>query len=213
MAPNYGVRNGVLMRRVYLKACVGPLSRSKYPGHPCHPSRPAAPLSSDVLTAHVSVTKTLDKVHKHAYYTAESETLWVRSGCTTCGSGKGYRPWRSGLMQKMPVQELSRPLSLLVVLLAIGEGGGEHFEGEERARLEGGDASANGEGERFYAGEHERFLVKEGGRTRFFEEERFWDGDAPSLFILLGDGEHSVSWKMRKKARRLASRLTTNAGF
>ncbi|KAG2944820.1 hypothetical protein PC117_g8847 [Phytophthora cactorum] len=78
-------------------------------------------------------------------------------------------------------------------LLAIGEGGGEHFEGEERARLEGGDASANGEGERFYAGEHERFLVKEGGRTRFFEEDlRFWDGDAPSLFILLGDGEHSV---------------------
>ncbi|OWZ04864.1 LOW QUALITY PROTEIN: Gag-pol Polyprotein [Phytophthora megakarya] len=29
--------------------------------------------------------------------------------------GRGYRPWRNGLMQKMPIQELSGPFSLLVV--------------------------------------------------------------------------------------------------
>ncbi|KAG3027740.1 hypothetical protein PC121_g5850 [Phytophthora cactorum] len=35
--------------------------------------------------------------------------------CTICGSGKGYRPWKNGLRQRMPVQELSRPFSLLLV--------------------------------------------------------------------------------------------------
>ncbi|KAJ8527388.1 hypothetical protein ON010_g14873 [Phytophthora cinnamomi] len=39
---------------------------------------------------------------------------YVRA-CTVCGSGKGYRPWMNGIMQRMPVQELSGPFSLLVV--------------------------------------------------------------------------------------------------
>ncbi|RAW35162.1 hypothetical protein PC110_g8557 [Phytophthora cactorum] len=39
MAPNYGVRNGVLMRRVYLKACIGPGKSIEVPwSSHCHSS-------------------------------------------------------------------------------------------------------------------------------------------------------------------------------
>ncbi|KAG3152640.1 hypothetical protein PC128_g22725 [Phytophthora cactorum] len=49
------------------------------------------------------------------------------------------------------------------------------------------------ESERFFAGEGEHLLVKEGGKTRFFgEEERFRDEDAPLFFTLLGDDGRSV---------------------
>ncbi|GMF34418.1 unnamed protein product [Phytophthora fragariaefolia] len=41
-------------------------------------------------------------------------TEYVRE-CSTCGSGKRHRPWRNGLMQRMPIHEPSGPFSLLVV--------------------------------------------------------------------------------------------------
>ncbi|KAE9010237.1 hypothetical protein PF011_g9903 [Phytophthora fragariae] len=58
----------------------------------------------------------MEKVRKHAYWHGWKKDVieYVRS-CTVCGSGKGYRPWRNGRMQRMPVQELSGPFSLLVV--------------------------------------------------------------------------------------------------
>ncbi|KAE9010320.1 hypothetical protein PR003_g26897 [Phytophthora rubi] len=58
----------------------------------------------------------MEKVRKHAYWYGWKKDVieYVRS-CTVCGSGKGYRPWRNGRMQRMPVQELSGPFSLLVV--------------------------------------------------------------------------------------------------
>ncbi|KAG6612102.1 uncharacterized protein IUM83_15004 [Phytophthora cinnamomi] len=117
MAPNYVVRNGVLMRKVHLKARAGPASSIEVPViplqfistvlHHCH---------TDVLAAHVGVTKTLDKVRKHAFWHGWKRDVaeYVRE-CSTCGSGKGHRPWRNGLMQRMPIQELSGPFSLLVV--------------------------------------------------------------------------------------------------
>ncbi|KAE9186373.1 hypothetical protein PF004_g23106 [Phytophthora fragariae] len=117
MAPNYIVRNGVLMRRVHLKARAGPASSLEVPViplqfistvlHHCH---------TDVLAAHVGVTKTMDKVRKHAFWHGwkRDVTEYVRE-CATCGSGKGHRPWRNGLMQRMPIHELSGPFSLLVV--------------------------------------------------------------------------------------------------
>ncbi|KAJ8546682.1 hypothetical protein ON010_g11553 [Phytophthora cinnamomi] len=117
MAPNYVVRNGVPMRRVHLKARDGPASSIEVPVtplqfmstmlHHCH---------TDVLAAHVGITKTLNKVRKHAFWHGRKRDVakYIRE-CTTCGSGKGHRPWRNGLMQRMPIQELSGPFSLLVV--------------------------------------------------------------------------------------------------
>ncbi|POM79646.1 Uncharacterized protein PHPALM_2626, partial [Phytophthora palmivora] len=117
LAPHYTVKNGILMRRVHLKARAGPARSLELPVipityvatvlHHCH---------SDVFAAHVGVTKTMDKVRKHAYWHGWKKDVaeYVRE-CTVCGSGKGYRPWRNGLMQKMPIQELSGPFSLLVV--------------------------------------------------------------------------------------------------
>ncbi|GMF49675.1 unnamed protein product [Phytophthora fragariaefolia] len=117
MAPNYAVRNGVLMRRVHLKSRAGPANSLEVPVipiqfistvlHHCH---------TDVLTAHVGVTKTMDKVRKHAFWPGWKRDVaeYVRE-CSICGSGKGHRPWRNGLMQRMPIHELSGPFSLLVV--------------------------------------------------------------------------------------------------
>ncbi|POM64364.1 LOW QUALITY PROTEIN: GapPol Polyprotein [Phytophthora palmivora] len=59
---------------------------------------------------------TRDKVRRYAYWYG-----WKRvddgyvSECATCGSEKGYRPWKNGLMQKMPSHELSGLFSLLDV--------------------------------------------------------------------------------------------------
>ncbi|KAE9327482.1 hypothetical protein PR003_g16010 [Phytophthora rubi] len=117
MAPNYIVRNGVLMRRLHLKARAGPARSLEVPViplqfistvlHHCH---------TDVLAAHVGVTKTMDKVRKHAFWHGWKRDVaeYVRE-CATCGSGNGHRPWRNGLMQRMPIHELSGPFSLLVV--------------------------------------------------------------------------------------------------
>ncbi|GMF27677.1 unnamed protein product [Phytophthora fragariaefolia] len=117
MAPNYIARNGVLMRRAHLKARVGPansLEMSMIPLqfistvlHHCH---------TDVLAAHVGVTKTMDKVRKHAFWHGWKRDVaeYVRE-CSTCGSGKGHRPWGNGLMLRMPIHDLSGSFSLLVV--------------------------------------------------------------------------------------------------
>ncbi|KAE8905940.1 hypothetical protein PF006_g10126 [Phytophthora fragariae] len=116
-APHYRVKNGMLMRRVHLEARGGPARSLSVPViplpfietilHYCH---------SDVFAAHVGQSKTMEKVRKHAYWHGWKKDVieYVRS-CTVCGSGKGYRPWRNGRMQRMPVQELSGPFSLLVV--------------------------------------------------------------------------------------------------
>ncbi|KAE9013400.1 hypothetical protein PR001_g15422 [Phytophthora rubi] len=117
MAPHFGIRNGVLMRLVHLRARAGPARTISVPViplqfietvlHYCH---------SDLFSAHAGLTKTVDSVRKHAYWHGWKKDAkeYVRA-CTTCGSGKGYRPWKNGLMQRMPVQELSGPFSLLVV--------------------------------------------------------------------------------------------------
>ncbi|KAE8909760.1 hypothetical protein PF001_g4671 [Phytophthora fragariae] len=117
MAHHYVVRDGMLQRRVHLKARAGPARSITVPViplpfvetvlHYCH---------SDVFAAHVGQTKTLDKVRKHAYwYGWKKDVVEYVRACSVCGSGKGYRPWKNGLMQRMPVQELSGPFSLLVV--------------------------------------------------------------------------------------------------
>ncbi|KAE9189351.1 hypothetical protein PF002_g25069 [Phytophthora fragariae] len=117
MAPHFVIRNGVLMRLVHLRARAGPARTISVPViplqfietvlHYCH---------SDLFSAHAGLTKTIDRVRKHAYWHGWKKDAkeYVRA-CTTCGSGKGYRPWKNGLMQRMPVQELSGPFSLLVV--------------------------------------------------------------------------------------------------
>ncbi|KAE8995142.1 hypothetical protein PR001_g15390 [Phytophthora rubi] len=117
MAHNYVVRDGMLLRKVHLKARAGPARSITVPViplpfvesvlHYCH---------SDVFAAHVGQTKTLDKVRKHAYWHGwQKDVIEYVRACSVCGSGKGYRPWKNGLMQRMPVQELSGPFSLLVV--------------------------------------------------------------------------------------------------
>ncbi|KAE8899714.1 hypothetical protein PF003_g16089 [Phytophthora fragariae] len=117
MAHNYVVRDGMLLRKVHLKARAGPARSITVPViplpfvesvlHYCH---------SDVFAAHVGQTKTLDKVRKHAYWHGwQKDVIEYVRACSVCGSGKGYHPWKNGLMQRMPVQELSGPFSLLLV--------------------------------------------------------------------------------------------------
>lgn len=105
------------MRKVHLKSGGGhartitvpviPLVFIETVLHYCH---------ADVLSAHVGQKKTMEKVRKHAYWHGWKRDVieYVRA-CEMCGSGKGYRPWRNGLLQRMPVQQLSGPFSLLVV--------------------------------------------------------------------------------------------------
>ncbi|KAE9092323.1 hypothetical protein PF010_g17851 [Phytophthora fragariae] len=117
MAPNYIVRNGVLMRRVHLKARAGPASSLEVPVIPLQFISTVRHLcNTDVLAAHVGVTKTMDKVRKHAFWHGWKRDVaeYVRE-CATCRSGKGHRPWRNGLTQRMPIHELSGPFLLLVV--------------------------------------------------------------------------------------------------
>ncbi|KAE8976549.1 hypothetical protein PF010_g25463 [Phytophthora fragariae] len=117
MAPNYIVLNGVLMRRVHLKARAGPASSLEVPVIPIQfISTVLHHWHTDVLAARVGVTKTMDKVRKHAFWHGWKRDVaeYVRE-CSTCGSGKGHRPWRNGLMQRMPIHELSGLFSLLVV--------------------------------------------------------------------------------------------------
>jgi hypothetical protein len=117
MAPHFVVRNGVLMRRVHLWARAGPARTINVPAipllfietvlHYCH---------SDIFSAHLGKTKTLDKVRHHAYWHGwKKDVVEYVKECPICSGGKGHRPWRAGLMQRMPVQELSRPFPLLVV--------------------------------------------------------------------------------------------------
>lgn len=117
MAPNFVVINGILKRKVHLGSRGGhartvtvpviPLAFIETVLHFCH---------ADVLAAHVGQKKTVDKVRRHAYWHGWKRDVieYVRA-CEVCGSGKGYRPWRNGLMQRMPVQQLRGPFSLLVV--------------------------------------------------------------------------------------------------
>ncbi|KAE9335014.1 hypothetical protein PF008_g13690 [Phytophthora fragariae] len=104
MAHNYVVRDGMLLRKVHLKARAGPARSITVPviplpfvesvRHYCH---------SDVFAAHVGQTKTLDKVRKHAYWRGwQKDVIEYVRACSVCGSGKGYRPWKNGLMQRCP---------------------------------------------------------------------------------------------------------------
>ncbi|GMG15140.1 unnamed protein product [Phytophthora fragariaefolia] len=115
--PHYVVRNGMLMRRVHRKA---------RPGYARTITLPVIPLPfietvlhycpSDVFAAHICQTKTMDKVRKHAYWHGwKKDVAEYARACSVCGSGEGYRPWKNGLTQRMPIPELSRPFSLLVV--------------------------------------------------------------------------------------------------
>ncbi|KAE9003294.1 hypothetical protein PR001_g18013 [Phytophthora rubi] len=117
MAPKCSVENGLLMRRVNLPERVGPARSIAVPVIPlpyvetvlhfCH---------SDLLSSHLGLTKTLEKVKSHAYWPGWHRDVeeYLRD-CDKCGSGKGARLWRAGRMQRMPVADLTGPFPLLVV--------------------------------------------------------------------------------------------------
>ncbi|KAG2990217.1 hypothetical protein PC121_g21625 [Phytophthora cactorum] len=117
LAPPYEVRKEILMRRIHLRA------RAAHARSICVPVIPLPFIEpvlyfchGDTLAASAGLTKTIDRVRKHAYWQGwqRNTTEYVRE-CTTCGSCKGYRPWRNGLMQRVHVQHLSGPFSLMVV--------------------------------------------------------------------------------------------------
>lgn len=117
MGPRYSVQEGMLLRRVNLPARAGPARSDSVPVVPltyvetvlhfCH---------KDVLSSHMGLTKTTEKVRRHAFWPGWTKDVeeYVRT-CSECGGGKGPRPWRSGLIQRMPVADLTGPFSLLVV--------------------------------------------------------------------------------------------------
>ncbi|KAG3207414.1 hypothetical protein PC128_g155 [Phytophthora cactorum] len=117
MSPHYLIRNAVLMRRVHRGARAGPARTISVPAvplpfietvlHYCH---------ADIFSAHLGKTKTADKLRRHAYWHGwKKDVDEYAQECSICSGGKGRRPWRAGLMQRMPVQDLSGPFSLLVV--------------------------------------------------------------------------------------------------
>ncbi|KAE8890608.1 hypothetical protein PF003_g25358 [Phytophthora fragariae] len=86
MAHNYLVRDGMLLRKVHLKARAGPARSIAVPViplpfvesvlHYCH---------SDVFAAHVGQTKTLDKVRKHAYWHGwQKDVIEYVRACSVC---------------------------------------------------------------------------------------------------------------------------------
>ncbi|KAG3173967.1 hypothetical protein PI124_g922 [Phytophthora idaei] len=99
VAPRHSVENGLLMRLVHLPARVGPARSLTVPVvplpyiptvlHYCH---------SDLLS-HLGLTKTLEKVRRHAYWPGwrKDVTKNLRE-YNKCGSGKGARPWSAGLV-------------------------------------------------------------------------------------------------------------------
>ncbi|KAG1695900.1 hypothetical protein DVH05_019255 [Phytophthora capsici] len=107
MSPHFLIRNGVLMRRVLLGARAGPARTISVPAvllsfietvlHYCH---------ADIFSAHLGKMKTADKVRRHAYWPGWKKDVveYVR-GCSICGGGKGHRPWRAGLVQRMPTYQ------------------------------------------------------------------------------------------------------------
>ncbi|OWY98114.1 hypothetical protein PHMEG_00031203 [Phytophthora megakarya] len=117
MAPLYKVEKGVLKRRVNLPARAGHARTRYVPVVP--PSYLETVLHfwhSDVMSAHLGVTKTLERVRQQAFWPGWRKDVqeFVRE-CSYCGAGKGSRPWRSGQMQRMPVVDLTGPFSLVVV--------------------------------------------------------------------------------------------------
>ncbi|GMF48867.1 unnamed protein product [Phytophthora fragariaefolia] len=118
MAPKFVIAEYILRRRVNLPARVGPARSVTVPVikplsyietvlHYCH---------ADLLSSHLGLTKTLEKVKRHAYWPDWHRDVeeYVRE-CNKCGSGKGSRPWPAGRMQRMPLVDLTGPFSLLVV--------------------------------------------------------------------------------------------------
>ncbi|OWZ24281.1 Zinc finger protein [Phytophthora megakarya] len=75
--------------------------------HICH---------GDVMSANLGVSKTLERVRQPAFLSGLRKDVneFVRE-CSYCGAGIGSRPWRSGQMQRMPIGDLTGPLSLVVV--------------------------------------------------------------------------------------------------
>lgn len=105
------------MRRVHLRATAGPAEMITVPVIPLPFIESVLYyLHRDIFSAHVGVRKMIHRVRRHAYWHGWAKDVheYVEA-CSVCGGGKGHRPWRSGLMQRMPVQELGGPFSLLVV--------------------------------------------------------------------------------------------------
>ncbi|OWY92942.1 Zf-CCHC and Asp protease 2 and rve domain containing ing protein, partial [Phytophthora megakarya] len=104
VTPHYEMKNDVLMRKVHLKAWAGPARTVLVPVislpvietvlHYCH---------TDLFSSRSGRTKTIDNVRKHAYWPGKNAT------------GKGYRPWKNGVIQRVPVYDLSGTFSLVVV--------------------------------------------------------------------------------------------------
>ncbi|GMF23673.1 unnamed protein product [Phytophthora fragariaefolia] len=56
------------------------------------------------------------RVRRHDYWHGWAKDVHeYAEACSVCSGGKGHRLWRNGLMQRMSLQELGGPVSLLVV--------------------------------------------------------------------------------------------------
>ncbi|KAG4061267.1 hypothetical protein PC123_g3848 [Phytophthora cactorum] len=117
MAPRYVVTDGLLRRYVNLPARVGPARTLAVPVVP--PSYVATILHychAVLLSSHLGLTKTTEKVKRLVYWPGwRKDVVEYLKECNKCGSGKGPRPSRAGVMLIMPVIDLAGPFDLLVV--------------------------------------------------------------------------------------------------
>ncbi|KAG3164232.1 hypothetical protein PC128_g20180 [Phytophthora cactorum] len=117
MAPRYVVTDGLLRRYVNLPARVGPARTLAVPVVP--PSYVATILHychADLLSSHLGLTKTTEKVKRLAYWPGwHKDVVKYVKECNKCVRGKGPRPWSAGVVLRMPVASLAGPFDLLVV--------------------------------------------------------------------------------------------------
>ncbi|KAH9077974.1 hypothetical protein Ae201684P_019080 [Aphanomyces euteiches] len=68
------------------------------------------------LSGHFGVTRTIDRVKRIGYWKGwRDDVIDYCRKCLRCGAAKGTRPWKNGLMQRLPVYKLRGPFSFLVV--------------------------------------------------------------------------------------------------
>ncbi|KAH9151505.1 hypothetical protein AeRB84_005893 [Aphanomyces euteiches] len=107
----------ILYRRTILRSPLRNPTVTKVPVIPMSMILTVLELCHDSsLSGHFGVTRTIDRVKRIGYWKGwRDDVIDYCCKCLRCGAAKGTRPWKNGLMQRMPVYKLRGPFSFLVV--------------------------------------------------------------------------------------------------
>ncbi|KAH9123886.1 hypothetical protein AeMF1_005257 [Aphanomyces euteiches] len=107
----------ILYRRTILRSPLRNPTVTKVPVIPVSMILTVLELCHDSsLSGHFGITRTIDRVKRIGYWKGwRDDVIDYCRKCLRCGAAKGTRPWKNGLMQRMPVYKLRGPFSFLVV--------------------------------------------------------------------------------------------------